>query len=84
MNVNMKTQNVTLALPIELLHKVEVIAMKQDLTLSNFLIKVLDDLISQVDVYEQAKQRNFEMMSCGFDLGTNGQINWKREELHKR
>lgn len=80
----MKTKNVTLLLPIDLLHKAEIIAMKRDLTLTNLLIKVLEDLITQEDIYEQAKQRNFEMMSCDFDLGTNGQINWKREEFHER
>jgi hypothetical protein len=84
LEVIIETQSITFTLSKNILRKVEILAKGRNMSLSDFLVQLLKDIIIQEDIYEQAKQRNFEMMSRGFDLGTNGQINWKREELHER
>jgi hypothetical protein len=84
LEVPTETQNVILTPSKNILRKVEILAKRRNMSLSDFLVQLFEDLVIQEDAFKQAKQRNFEMMSRGFDLGTNGQINWKREELHKR
>jgi hypothetical protein len=44
----------------------------------------LADLVAHQEAYEQARQRNLALLKSGLNLGTQGQIPWKREELHER
>ena len=80
----METQNITLAVPKEILRKAKIIAVQKNTSLSGLLTGALEDLVSRQESYEQARQRNLEMLKQGFNLGTQGKINWKREELHER
>ena len=80
----METQNVTLAIPKDVLRKAKIMAVKRNTSLSNLLTQTLEDLVSREEGYEQARLRNLEIMKRGFDLGTQGIINWRREELHER
>ncbi len=80
----METQNVTLALSKNLLRKAKILAIKKNISLSGLLTQTIEDLVSHEEAYEQAKIRNIEMMHSGFDFGTQGNIDWKREELHER
>ncbi|HLA99301.1 MAG TPA: DUF6364 family protein [Anaerolineales bacterium] len=78
------TQNVTLAIPKELLRKAKILAVKKNTSLSRLLTQTLAEIVSREEGYEQARQRSLEMLKIGFDLGTQGEIPWKREELHER
>ena len=80
----METQNVTLAIPKDVLRKAKIMAVKRNTSLSNLLTQTLEDLVSREEGYAQARLRNLEIMKRGFDLGTQGNINWRREELHER
>ncbi len=80
----MEIQNVTLALPKNVLRKAKILAIKKNTSLSGLLTQTLEELVSHEEGYEQAKQRNLKILKHGFDFGTNGQIDWKREELHER
>lgn len=80
----METQNVTLAIPKDVLRKAKIIAVKRNTSLSSLLTQTLEDLVSHEEGYDQARLRNLEVMKRGFDLGTKGNINWTREELHER
>lgn len=80
----METQNVTLAIPKDILRKAKIIAVQKNTSLSGLLTGALTDLVSHQEAYEQARQRNLEMLRHGFNLGTQGKINWTREELHER
>ena len=51
---------------------------------SSLLTHTLADLVARQEEYEQAQQRSLTMLKIGFDLGTQGNIPWKREELHVR
>lgn len=80
----METQNITLAVPKEILRKAKIIAVQKNTSLSGLLTGALEDLVSRQESYEQARQRNLEMLKQGFNLGTQGKINLTREELHER
>ena len=78
------TQNVTLAIPKSILRKAKILAVQKNTSLSALLTQTLADLVAHQETYQQARQRNLGLLKNGFDLGTHGQIPWKREELHER
>ena len=78
------TQNVTLAIPRDILRKAKILAVQKNTSLSGLLTQALVDLVAHQEAYEQARRRNLDLLDHGFDLGTQGSISWKREELHER
>jgi hypothetical protein len=78
------TQNVTLAIPKDVLRKAKILAVQRNTSLSALLTQTLADLVTHQENYEQAHQRNLSFLRSGLDLGTHGKVNWKREELHER
>jgi hypothetical protein len=78
------TQNVTLAIPRNILRKAKILAVQKNTSLSGLLTQTLVDLVSYQEAYEQARQRNLATLNSGFDLGTHGKIPWKRDDLHER
>jgi len=78
------TQNVTLAIPKDILRKAKILAVQKNTSLSGLLTQTLTDLVANQEAYEQARQRNLTILRRGFDMSTQGQIPWKREELHER
>jgi len=80
----MDTQNITLSIPKQLLRKVKRIALEKDTSISGLMRQMLVDLVEQEDRYHQGRERHLVLLRSGTDLGTNGEINWDREELHDR
>ena len=78
------TQNITLSIPKDILRKAKILAVQKNTSLSGLLTQTLTDLVARQEEYEQARRRNAEMLNRGFNLGTQGEISWKREELHER
>jgi len=78
------TQNVTLAIPREILRKAKLLAVQKNISLSALLTQTLAEILSQEEEYEQARQRNLEILRSGLDLGTRGHVDWTRDELHER
>lgn len=78
------TQNVTLAIPKDVLRKAKILAVQKNVSLSGLLTQTLADLVAHQEAYEQARQRNLSLLKSGFDLGTHGRVTWKREDLHDR
>jgi hypothetical protein len=78
------TQNVTLAIPKDILRKAKILAVQKNTSLSGLLTQTLTELVAHQEAYEQARQRNLTLLKNGFELGTQGQVTWKREELHER
>lgn len=79
-----KVQNVTLAIPKDILRKAKILAVQKNTSLSGLLTQTLLDLVADNEAYDQARQRNLALMAEGLDLGTNGNITWKRDEIHER
>lgn len=78
------TQNVTLAIPKDVLRKAKILAIQKNTSLSALLTQTLADLVAHQEAYEQARQRNLDILKRGFEFGTEGQISWKREDTHER
>ena len=79
-----KTQNVTLAIPKDILRKAKILAVRRNTSLSGLLSDTLAELVRSDESYEQARQRNRLLLKNGLDLGTQGNLAIKREELHER
>ena len=80
----METQNVTLALPKETLQKVKQLAARQHTSISRLLTNTLEEMLASQENYDRARERQRMTLQKGFDLGTEGKITWKRQELHER
>ena len=80
----MEIQNITLAIPKETLLKVKLLAVKRQTSVSGLLTQTLERLVQQEDAYAQAQQRHLQCLGQGIDLGTEGRILTRRDELHER
>lgn len=78
------TQNVTLAIPRDILRKAKILAAQRNTSLSSLLTQTLIEMVARQEAYEQARQRNLAVLHEGFDLGTYGVNTQKREKLHDR
>jgi hypothetical protein len=82
--VTMKTQNITLSLPKEVLVKVKLIAVQRQTSVSGLLTQALERLVEHEDAYAHARRRHLAWLSRGADLGTGGRMPAGRDELHER
>ena len=80
----MITQNITLALPKDLLLKVKLLAVRRGTSVSGLLASELEKLVAQDEAYGRARQRHLAWLGQAADLGTNGHIATSRDELHER
>ena len=79
----METQNVTLAIPKEILHELKLFATQRKMSLSRYIISLLEQDVSHQKEYEEAMRHNLERLGK-YNLGTHGKILWTREELYAR
>lgn len=79
-----KMQNVTLAIPKDILRKAKILAVRRNTSLSGLLSDTLAEIVRSDESYEQARQRNRLLLKNGLDLGTQGNLTIQREELHER
>lgn len=80
----MEKQNITLSLPKDLLLKAKLLAVKRQTSVSGLLTRTLETLIQQEEVYSHARQRHLQWLKDATDLGTGGQIEIRRDDLHER
>jgi hypothetical protein len=80
----METQNVTLAIRKDLLRKVKLLAVQRQTSLSALLTRTLEQLAEEEDAYVAAQQRHLQWLQHGADLGTQGALSARRDELHGR
>jgi predicted transcriptional regulator len=79
-----EVQNVTLAIPKDLLRKVKILAAQRQTSISALLARALQELVQREETYDHARQRHLTLLEQGFDLGTAGMSGWRRDELHER
>lgn len=84
MEAGIDKQNVTLSLPRDVLHKVELLAAQREISVSELLTSELERLVAQEESYARARQRHLRLLEKGLNLGTHGQIHTTRDELHER
>lgn len=80
----MEKQNITLALPKNVLKRVKVLAAERGTSVSALMERLLKQHLARHEGFEQARQRQTALLAEGLDLGTKGKRNWTREDLHER
>ena len=80
----MEQQNVTIAVPKPLLKKAKILAASREQSLSELFRETLDQRVKEVEGYNKAKNRQLKLLNAGVDMGTQGKIGVKREELYER
>lgn len=80
----MATQNITLALPKEVLLKAKFLAIRRGTSVSGLLASELARLVAEDEAYERAHQTYLARLESAADLGTRGRITVSRDELHER
>lgn len=80
----METQNVTLAIPKDVLGKAKRVATERRTSLSGLMTEMLKQLVEKDDSYRVACARQIALLEHGLDIGTYGKATWSRAELHER
>ena len=79
-----KTRNLTLALPEELVLRLKVIAAQRESSISRLLTEALSKIADEETGYLAAKEGMLADLREGHDLGTHGVVSWARDSLHER
>ena len=80
----MKTRNVTLSLPEDLLRQLKVTAAKRETSLSAMLTEALRQIADEEDGYAEGQRGMLADLKKGYSLGTHGKARWTRDDLHER
>jgi hypothetical protein len=80
----METRNVTLSLPENLLHRAKRVAVERHTSISGLMVEALTTIVEQQEGYAGARERYLDYLRNAPNLGTNGRISWRREDLHER
>ena len=78
----MKKQNITLSIRKDILQKVKILAVKQSTSVSALLTNLLEETVTLDEDYQAARQNHLKLLQQEIDLGTDGSIDWSRDELH--
>jgi hypothetical protein len=77
-------QNVTLSLPRQLLRQAKILAASMDKSLSQLMRESLQEKVREETEYNKARGRQLKRLKKGLELGTQGQNQISRDELHAR
>jgi hypothetical protein len=80
----MELQNITLAIPKQVLRRIKVIAAERGTSVSRLLVQALEDVATADTAYQSARRRSLALLKRPPNLGTRGRRTWSREELHER
>ena len=78
------TQNITLALPKELLREVKRLAADRDTSVSALMATALDQLTTENRRYASARRGALAAMAGAKSMGSGGHRSWTRDDLHER
>ena len=82
--MQVEQQNVTIALPADLLKEAKHLAVDRGVSLSRYVAMLLEERVQATREYRAARDRQRELLRTGLPLGTGGLANWPRDELHER
>ena len=80
----MEKQNVTLSIPKLLLKQAKIIAASQDKSLSQLLRESLEEKVREGVDYSKAQKRQLRLLEKGLDVGTEGRMKTRGDDLHVR
>jgi len=79
-----ETQNVTLALPRDLLKRAKRAAADRNTSVSALMAEALARITDEDRRYQAARRRSLAALEQAPALGTHGRATWTRDELHDR
>jgi hypothetical protein len=79
----MERQNVTLALPKDLLRRFKRLALDRERSVSALLRELMQEALRRSDSYERARKQALKDMKQPRNLGTYGRATWTRDDLHE-
>lgn len=79
----MPSKNITLTMPAELVRRAKVLAAQRDMSVSSLVARLLEQLVGEVDDYDDVAERERRMMNGDAGLQV-GPITWSRDDLHQR
>jgi ribbon-helix-helix CopG family protein len=77
-------QNITLALPKELLRRLKRLAMDRETSVNSLMRELAEDALRRGDSYERARNQALDDLRHPRNLGTQGKPTWTRDEIHER
>ena len=77
-------QNVTVALPTDILRQARHLAADQGMSLSKFVAALIEERVTWSRGYAEARERQTRLMAEAGHHGTHGTIDWTRDDLHGR
>lgn len=77
-------QNVTISLPERVIREAKHLAVDRGVSLSKFVASLVEERVDAVKRYQQARERQRQLLERGLPLGTRGRVDWQREDLHGR
>ena len=80
----MDTQNITLAIRKDVLHKARRLAVERQTSLSSMVTQAILELVEHEDAYQAACARQLAYLERVMNLGTQGAATWTREARHAR
>jgi len=80
----MESQNITLSLPKAILREVKHLAVEKGTSVSRLLAEYLERMLTDDEDYRRCMERARRRMRKGFDLGTEGERSWNREDIYER
>ena len=80
----MERQNITLSLPKGLIKQAKHLAIEKGSSVSGLVAGLLRELVTNSNEKQRAAKWLLKRMLKGYDLGTHGKIDWKREDLYDR
>jgi predicted transcriptional regulator len=76
--------NVTLSLPESLLRRFRIFAATRNDSMSSLMTLAIREMLERESQTRNAKRRFLERIRKASDRGTEGKIDWTRDELHER
>jgi hypothetical protein len=80
----MDNQNITLSIPKKVLRRFKEIALRRQKSISKLMVEMMEEAVAKEEGYATARNRYLRRLSRGIDLKTQGNIPWKRDDLHER
>lgn len=77
-------QNITLAIPKNVLLKVKMIAVQQGTSISGFLPLTLEEIVTREEGYQAARRQYLALLEDPLALGTEDAVFWIRANLPER
>ncbi len=80
----MEKQNLTLSLPKDTIRRAKIQAATENKSLTKFTQEAIEEKLRKDSDYDAAMRKWIKIVEKGWDLGTKGELNLNRDELHER